>query len=98
MKNQQKSKERKLAENIDDFFENGPRLSYKRNTWILAKSHDGRFVYNGGLGGLGIGEMWCVADETDRDDPEWAIAPTHRYVPNPTDVGHVFKLGPKVAE
>lgn len=91
-----KSREQKEQENLADFFENGPRLSFTRNTWILAKSECGGYVYLGGLGAFGIGEMWCVASEEDRSDPEYAAAPVYRYAPNPSDLGHVFRLGEKV--
>lgn len=90
-----KTREQKRAENMADVMENGPGLRYSMNTWIIAKSHDGRFAYRGGLGAMGCGEMWCVATDEDRADPEWAEAPVHHYVPDPDDRGAVFRLGPE---
>lgn len=71
----QKTIAQKQAENMAFFLEHGPRLRIGANTWIIAKSADGRFVKIGGLGSCGIGEMWDRADDDHLADPEWAEAP-----------------------
>jgi hypothetical protein len=81
--------------NASDFWEHGPRLSADRRTWIVARG-DG-MVLRGGLGGFGIGRMWCRerVDEfihpngsrtaPDSEDPTYADAP---YDPDrPDDFG-----------
>lgn len=47
-----------LEHNLQDVIENGPRLSYSRKTAIVAYDPVKRRVLLGGLGALGVGEMW----------------------------------------
>ncbi len=88
-----KSREQKEAENIADVLANGPGLRYTRNTWIIAKSEDGKMVFRGGLGGMGIGEMWCQVYEEDFTDPEYINAPVHQFIYQ--KLADLFELGPK---
>lgn len=70
----------RAAASAADFWENGPRLSGNRKSYILARATvvaDGKeveMVLRGGLGAMGIGRMWgeaggSITDETYADAP-----------------------------
>lgn len=63
-----KTTEEAQAENVADFIENGPGLRYGRNTWIVARDPKRGVILIGGLGGMGIGEMWFAENESHRDE------------------------------
>ena len=67
--------ERLQAENIVNFMANGPRLSTSYHTWIVARDRQRGYVKLGGLGGLGVGQMWVQEDERHADYPGYADAP-----------------------
>ena len=69
----------KLQHNLQDVLEHGPRLSYNRHTWILAKDPEVNRVFLGGLGGMGVGRMW-LGDGGYLADPEYREAPTVRML------------------
>lgn len=70
------------AANLKDVFYNGPGLRWSRNTWIIAKDTNAGMVQVGGLGAMGVGQMWMVTRDYHRDDPTFAGAPE---VPYPGD-------------
>ena len=55
-----------LNENFRKFMKDGPRLRYDYNTPVLAVCDCG-WVFLGGLGGLGVGQMWLEGDERFKD-------------------------------
>ena len=63
------------AENIENFLEHGPGLRYSYHTWIVAKDTVRKRVLLGGLGGLGVGEMWREEQPEHRKYPSYAEAP-----------------------
>jgi hypothetical protein len=76
----------RLENNLDDVVARGPRLSVNRSTWIVARCETGEHILRGGLGGMGVGEMWTNrthrhtnADGSmtydDDSDPTWPEAP-----------------------
>lgn len=66
----------KLAEeNIKDVLENGPGLRYSRNTWIVAKDPKRNRILVGGLGGLGVGQMWFDETPDHKNYPGYDEAP-----------------------
>ena len=69
------NKERKLSENIGHVLRDGPRMRIGQHTWIVAKDPDQGFHICGGLGCMGVGQMWVKTDDDDRGDPEYADAP-----------------------
>lgn len=71
----QKTIDEKSAENLQDVLENGPGLRYSRNTWIVAKDSKNGYVLKGGLGGLGVGQMWFKASDKDKQESEYLNAP-----------------------
>ena len=63
------------SENLGIFFERGAGLYADYNTWIIARDRKRARVLTGGLGGLGVGEMWCVMNRADMESPDFADAP-----------------------
>lgn len=55
-----------LSHNFRKFMRDGPGLSYDYKTPVLAVCDCG-YVLLGGLGGLGVGEMWFKWDERYKD-------------------------------
>jgi len=47
-----------MRDNVADAIENGPRLSYGRGICVLARNSLRQTVLLGGLGGMGVGQMW----------------------------------------
>ena len=70
-----KTPAQKQAENFADVFKNGPGLRSNRSTWIVAKNTSKDMVLKGGLGAMGVGQMWLAATPSDRDSLEYATAP-----------------------
>lgn len=62
-------REEAAAQNISKFMADGPRLRSDYNTWIVARDRSRGYVLVGGLGCMGMGEMWC------RDEPRYASYP-----------------------
>ena len=63
------------GENLAKFIEDGPRLRYDYNVWVVARDTEGRFVILGGLGALGCGEMRFAMEERYRSYPGYEEAP-----------------------
>lgn len=61
--------------NLDVFMEQGPKLSYRYKTWIVARDRKDGWVLLGGLGGMGVGEMWSKETEFDKNKPGYEDAP-----------------------
>lgn len=74
-----KAVEELQAENIGNFIENGPRLSLSYNTWIVARDRDRGYVLVGGLGCMGVGQMWFKETERDKNRPGYDEAPEVGY-------------------
>ena len=63
-------------ENHDHFMEGGPRLSYGYGIYVVAKDLKAGRVLHGGLGAMGLGEMWFDLDLShDSQLPGWEEAP-----------------------
>ncbi len=61
--------------NLADVLENGPRLNYTKRSFVVARDrHLGRMLL-GGLGAMGVGQMWFDDDGSHKDDPTYADAP-----------------------
>lgn len=61
-----------------DVAENGPRLMYGQGIWLAAKCPTGKHELHGGLGAMGVGQMWCPANPAHRGTPEWDALPVER--------------------
>lgn len=73
---EKKTAEQAAAENREHFMERGPGLSYGYQIYIVAKDTAKGKVLRGGLGGMGVGQMWCDLDlERDSQRPGWEEAP-----------------------
>lgn len=68
-------------ENIKDVLENGPGLKYSRNTWIEARDRYQGYVLVGGLGAMGVGQMWFKEDEGHKSYEGYEDAPEFKYSP-----------------
>lgn len=66
----------RAEDNFDDFVERGPGLRTSYQWWVIAKSKRG-YTKLGGLGGMGVGEMWFK----DHPDPPWLSDPTYAEAP-----------------
>lgn len=73
----------KAAQNMAEFMEHGPGLRITTSTWTVARDRTQKKVLRGGLGAMGVGQMWF--DETDAekwqwtDEPEWETAPETQW-------------------
>lgn len=67
--------EERATHNLDEFVEKGPGLRRTTRHWIVARDDAEGYVLLGGLGGLGVGQMWAPAMDYHRDDPTYAEAP-----------------------
>ena len=79
----------KAEKNMETFLEHGPGLKYDYETWIIYKSEDGEMVFTGGLGGMGVGQMWCPASKEDKKSKEYKDAPVKKYLDDPFNVGNL---------
>lgn len=52
--------ERLQAENVAEFMELGPGLRTSTRVWVVARDRERGRVLLGGLGAMGVGEMWFV--------------------------------------
>ena len=77
----------RLATNLADVMDNGPRLSTLRSTWIKGKDTAAGKVLVGGLGCMGVGTMWSTASEHYLSDPTYADAPEMTYPGSPFGFG-----------
>ena len=50
-----------------------PRVNASRI--YIAKCPTGKHVLRGGMGALGVGQMWFAAEQTDQDSPEFSELP-----------------------
>ncbi len=69
------SKREAIENNAKLFMENGPGLNYLYKTWIKAKDTKDGYVLLGGLGGMGVGEMWSKTEDRHKENPAYADAP-----------------------
>jgi hypothetical protein len=74
-----KDRNRLQQENFAIFLEDGPRLSTKYNVWVLGKCTKRNKILLGGLGGLGIGEMWFNMAEWHKNYSGFEDAPEIEY-------------------
>jgi hypothetical protein len=54
--------------NIEEFMEHGPGLRKSTRIFYVARCPSGRHVLKGGLGGMGVGQMWSWTREYGRSD------------------------------
>lgn len=76
-----------IDHNVSDVLENGPRLSYNRKTAIVAYDPVKKRVLKGGLGAIGVGEMWMDMKDEDMAEIEAESVPQK----NAPDSGMSFK-------
>jgi hypothetical protein len=67
-----------MEQNIRSVLRDGPRMTMAYNTWIEARDPRG-LVLIGGLGCMGVGQMWFVEDERHKDYPGYEEAPELTY-------------------
>lgn len=63
------------ADNIATFMAQGPGLRASYSTWVVARDRTRGRVMLGGLGGMGVGQMWSVASDRHESLPGWDDAP-----------------------
>jgi hypothetical protein len=69
-----------MDHNLRQFMTRGPGIRSTNHRWIVARDPDRRMVLVGGLGGIGVGEMWVEEKEHHRSDLTYADAPIRRAV------------------
>lgn len=60
---------------MDEFMEQGPGLRITTRHWVLARDRTKGKSLLGGLGGMGVGQMWFDDNDSIRADPTYADAP-----------------------
>lgn len=60
--------------NVEVFLERGPGLDSRYQTWVVARDRARGRALVGGLGGMGVGQMWC-AEDGYQDNPGFEDAP-----------------------
>jgi hypothetical protein len=73
----------KQRHNLKVFMKQGAGLSYAYKNWIVAKNTKFNCVLIGGLGGMGVGEMWVKTDDRHRKNPEYKKAPEIKLKKDP---------------
>jgi hypothetical protein len=68
-----------LADNEEVLMENGPTLSYRMRSVVLAKDEAKGKVCVGGLGSLGVGKYWTFLNEGVKTLPGYTTAPSVSY-------------------
>lgn len=64
-----------INHNVSEFMEKGPGLRYTTQTVILAVDEVNNAVLVGGLGAMGVGQMWFNLSDHHKSKPEYATAP-----------------------
>ena len=57
------------AENMAVMLRDGPRISTLYNVWVEAKDLKNKMVLLGGLGCMGVGQMWSPLEKRHRQYP-----------------------------
>jgi hypothetical protein len=70
-----KTTEQVQAGNLRAFMEDGPRLSRRYGMFVVARDRQQGMVLLGGLGAVGVGQMWRPDDGSDKDYPGYDDAP-----------------------
>jgi hypothetical protein len=70
-----KTAEQQAAENAKTFAEIGPRLSYRYGSYVIARDPERGRILIGGLGSMGMGEMWMTESDGDKSRPGYDEAP-----------------------
>ena len=60
--------------NFDHFMERGPGLSYGYTSYVIARRPSSGEILLGGLGGLGVGQMWFAEGADHVNYPGYAEA------------------------
>lgn len=66
--------EKALQHNAEHLAERGPALSYAYKSPVFARRPSTGEVLIGGLGAMGIGQMWVTEEERHREYPGYADA------------------------
>ncbi len=56
------------------FLKHGPGLRKDYNVWVVARDPEAKRVLLGGLGGMGVGQMWFGEDDRHKEYPGYAEA------------------------
>jgi len=84
MKTRDEIIEERVAASNKDFIDNGPRLWRYRQTYIVGRCREHRMVLTGGLGSMGVGQMWGIEGPCSESDPTFADAPEVK--PHPEEI------------
>jgi hypothetical protein len=64
-----------IAHNAAHLAKRGPALSYEYRVYVAGRNPDESRVLLGGLGAMGLGQMWVDEQIRHRDLPGWLDAP-----------------------
>ena len=73
-----KTPEEVQSDNLKHFMEHGPGLSYAYGTFVVARDKERGKVLIGGLGGMGVGQMWVDETPAHKDYPGYEDAEEFR--------------------
>ncbi len=78
-----KTVEEVQQENLVYFMEHGPGLSTGYGTYVIYKNSEHKMVFLGGLGEMGVGQMWVSNDDGYcKNKPGYDEAPEKSYDPS----------------
>lgn len=60
--------------NWEHFMERGPALSYAYRSYVVARKPSEGLVLLGGLGAMGVGQMWFTETDDHKQYPGYAEA------------------------
>lgn len=63
------------ASNVQQALEHGPKLRCTTGTFVIAKDIRNGWVLLGGLGGMGVGQMWFGLEERHKSYANFDSAP-----------------------
>lgn len=66
--------EEAIQHNWEHFMERGPALSYAYQTYVVARQPSTGRILLGGLGAMGVGQMWFSEEPEHADYPGYAEA------------------------
>lgn len=64
-----------LRENVEDVMVRGPGLRYSMGICVLARDSIHHTVLLGGLGGMGVGQLWFIDNDDKKRLPGYHDAP-----------------------
>ncbi len=75
MKDREEEITDRARKNMEEFLDRGPGLRYSTRSWVVGRDRTRKKVLLGGLGGIGVGQMWFDESPRHAEDSTFADAP-----------------------